>query len=466
MRIFNLFMYSNTRNLAGDSGLTIPISLIRTIPEWHFYVAFPVAWNRQEKGLKLLKDLPNVTIVPMKYFTCRNLSNHYLDLPGLSRFSETGDLEVDAAWMNVPELVPAWKAFQRQGYPLSQKAKLAPTISHSYNGLRGWGDQTEVETTIMGQAVGFYGADRIFWESPFHREVTLSQIGGLLSGKALGEIEKKGDVVGLPLNLKEYDFPIRKAGKFTVAYNSKLIDQKNPRETFEILGRFHDLGYDFEVLVFDQSGRGYKVRDLPFVRMLDGSNREKYLKALSRCHVIMSHTNWDLFSRAYADCLLLEMPLIAPKKCAFPFMCPPGYKYFAETADEALGLLKHFYEHRDQARKVGRECREWVRKNFSVGMVAGWWRETTEALVRKDREAVLRQCSRKRRDAILATAEKVSAKNGGRFTKMEFEKAFKGLHGFGTMGCIRGNSLKTRAVLLANGFNDDFSKEQPTYVKA
>ena len=228
----------------------------------------------------------------------------------------------------------------------------------------------------------------------------------------------------------------------------------------------HDLGYDFEVLVFDQSGRGYKVRDLPFVRMLDGSNREKYLKALSRCHVIMSHTNWDLFSRAYADCLLLEMPLIAPKKCAFPFMCPPGYKYFAETADEALGLLKHFYEHRDQARKVGRECREWVRKNFSVGMVAGWWRETTEALVRKDREAVLRQCSRKRRDAILATAEKVSAKNGGRFTKMEFEKAFKGLHGFGTMGCIRGNSLKTRAVLLANGFNDDFSKEQPTYVKA
>ena len=457
-------MYSNTRNLAGDSGLTIPISLIRAIPDWHFYVAFPVSWNRQEKGLGLFKNLRNVTLIPLKYYTCRNLSNHYLDLPGLSRFSETGDLEVDAAWMNVPELVPAWKAFQRQGYPLSQKSKLAPTIAHSYNGLRGWGDQTEVETTIIGQAVGFYGADRIYWESPFHREVTLSQIGDLLSGKALGEIEKKGDVVGLPLNLEEYDFPIRKAGKFTVAYNSKLISQKNPRETFEILGRFHDLGYDFEVLVFDESGRQYKVRDLSFVRIMDGSNREAYLKALSRSHVTVSHTNWDLFSRAYTDCLLLEMPLIAPKKCAFPFMCPPGYKFFAETAEEALGLLKHFYEHRDQARKVGRECRAWVQKNFSVEKVAGWWRETTEALVRKDREAVLKQCSRKRRDAILATAEKASAKNGC-FTKMEFEEAFRGLHGFGTMGCIRGNSIKTRAVLLDGGYKDDFTNEIPTYVK-
>ena len=466
MRIFVFPMYSNTRNLAGDSGLTIPISIIRAIPDWHFYVAFPETWSQQERGLFLFKDLPNVTLVPLRYFTCRNLSNHYLDIPGLARFAETGDLEVDAAWLNVPELVPAWKAFVRQGYPLAHKRKLAPAIAHSYNGLRGWRDPTEVETTVLAQGVGFAAADRICWESPFHRDVTLEQLGGVLSGKALRAIEKGGDVVGLPLDVGEYDIPIEKAERFTVAYNSKLIEQKNPRETFEVLSHFYDLGYDFEVHVFDQSGRGYKVRDLPFVRMADGSNRDRYLKVLSRCHVTMSHTSWDLFSRAYADCLLLEMPLIAPQRCSFPFLCSPGYRYFAESSTAALGLLRHFYEHRDEARKVGRECRAWVRKNFAVENIAGWWRETTEALVRKDREAVLDQCSRKRRDAILATAEKAAAKGDGSFTKMGFEKVFRRLHGYSTAGCIRGNSTKTRAVLLANGFEDDFTREEPTYVRA
>ena len=60
MRIFVFPMYSNTRNLAGDSGLTIPISIIRAIPDWHFYVAFPETWSQQERGLFLFKDLPNL----------------------------------------------------------------------------------------------------------------------------------------------------------------------------------------------------------------------------------------------------------------------------------------------------------------------------------------------------------------------------------------------------------------------
>ena len=459
-------MFSNSRNLAGDSGLTIPVSIIRAIPDWHFYVAFPESWSRQEKGLDLLRDLPNVALIPQHFFTCRNLSNHFLDIKALHRMSETGDLEVDAAWLNVPEVAPAWKAFVRQGYPLVSKCKQAPTIVHSYNGLRGHQDTTEVETTIMAQAVGFYAADRIYWESPFHRDITCDQIGGVLGGHALGEIEKKGDVVGLPLKLDEYDIPIEKNERFTIAYNSKLIEQKNPRETFEILSRFHELGYDFEVHVFDQSGRGYKVRDLPFVKMVDGSNRTRYLQALSRCHVTMSHTTWDLFSRAYTDCLLLEMPIIAPKKCAFPFMCPPDYRYFAETDTEALGMLRHFYDHRDEARHVGRECRKWVRKNFGVEKIAQWWRTTTEDLVRKDRKAMLDQCSDKRRRAILATAERAVTRGDGRFTKTGFEKTFREMHGFGTMGCIRGNSLKTRAVLLDAGYQDDFACEVPTYMRA
>ena len=466
MRIFVLPMYSNTRNLAGDSGLTIPISIIRTIPEWHFYVAFPERWSRQDKGLALLEGLPNVTLVPLRYFTCRNLSNHYLDLPGLARFAETGDLEVDIAWLNVPELVPAWKAFVRQGYPLAHKRKRAPVIAHSYNGLRGWRDKTEVETTILAQGVGFAAADRICWESPFHRDVTLEQLGALLSGKTLGEIEKRGDVVGLPLEVGQYEIPIEKAERFTVAYNSKLIEQKRPRETFEVLARFHGLGYDFEVLVFDQSARGFKLRAFPFVRMVDGSRRDRYLAALARCHVTISHTSWDLFSRAYADCLLLEMPIIAPRRCSFPFLCPPGYAHFAETTTDSLARLRHFYEDRENARRVGRECRAWIRERFAVATVAGWWRTITEKLVRRDRESVLEQCSEKRADAILATAERACAKGDGRFTKVGFEKTFRGLHGFGTMGCIRGNSLKTRAVLLANGYEDDLSCEEPTYTRA
>ncbi len=464
MRIYVHPMLSNTRNLAGDSGFTIPVSLMRAFPDWRFYFGMPIEWPRLERALKVLQEMPNVTVVPQRYYgTNRNLNNWQLDFEGLDRFRPClRSVDVDCAWFFVPELVPAWKALLRHGYPdVSGGQGLAPVVTTCFNGLREERHKNDfIPTTVLGQAIGFFASDEILWECPWIMEHSLAIFSTILNQKALGEIQRKSMPTGQPIMVEEYAFPIEKNEKFTIALNHKLIEQKGVRETFEVYDRLWMLGYEFEVWIWDTSGRGYRVGGRPYAVNKGGVSREQYLRDLSRCHVLVSHSRWDAFGRSYLDCMMLEMPFLCRKELVFPFMVGPDYEWHFEDNDQCLAYLKHFMEHRDEARVVGRRLRQYVSERFDLPVIAGIWRAKTEGLVQ--RNWLRCRPSPDREHKILEVAKYLYEKIGP-FTKVDLEREVKRLYGHGLSDPPQGHPVKTRQALLKGGWKDDYTRDEATY---
>lgn len=461
LRVYVHPMVSNARNLAGDSGITIPLSYIRAIPDWHFYFGIPDAWAKLERALKLFEGLDNVTLVPQTYFgTWRNLNNQFLDLPSLVGFADNGPYDVDAAWFFVPEVIPAWKALGRMGYGDGEKPKKVPVVATCFNGLR-QDPRHNNFATVTGQAVGFLHADYIFWECDWIRELSFNHFSAFLNERALEQIRRKSESTGQGIWRHEYEpFPPRKNDKFTVALNHKLIAQKGVTETFHVFDEFFKMvGDQFEVWVFDQSSRVYRIKDRPYVVVKDGSKRDQYLRELAKCHVLVSHSRWDAWGRSYLDCMLFGMPFLCKRGMAFVDMVYPGYEWHFENNGELLGYLRYFMDHRDEALRVGARLREHVLENFTVEAIAGKWRKKTEELVSED----VPGCSPERAERILLVAKRLWDKQG-KFTKSEFEREHARLYGYGTTGGAKGNATKTRRVLLRE-YEDDPTAPVPTYVK-
>lgn len=461
LRIYVHPMVSNTRNLAGDSGITIPLSWIRLIPDWHFYFGIPDEWAKLEKALRLFEGLQNVSLVPQTYFgTWRSLNNEFLDLPSLQRFADNGPCDVDAAWIFVPEVIPAWKALGVMGYGKGEKPKKWPTLTSPFNGLRlDWRQNNE--STILMQAVGMYQADAVMWEAPWHMENSLAYFAEVLNERALERIRQKSEWTGQGIFPDEYEpFPPEKNEVFTIVFNQKLIWQKGADITFRVFDELFKLvGPQFEVWVFDQSQRAGKVADRPYVRIKDGSNRREYQAQVSRCHLCVSHTRFDQWGRSYMDAAMWGAPILCKREMAWPDMLYPGYEWHFETDAECIGYIRYFMEHRDEALAVGRRLREHMLAQFTVERVASRWRRRTEALVAED----VPSCSPERRERILLVAKKLWDKQGP-FTKAEFERAFARMYGHTTTGGARGNATKTRRVLLTE-YEDDPTAPVPTYRK-
>lgn len=461
LRVYVHPMISNTRNLAGDSGLTIPVSYMAAIPEWHFYFGIPDEWAKLEPALEKVRAVKNVTLVPQTYFgKNRNLNNEFLDLPSLIRFADNGPCDVDIAWFFVPEVIPAWKAFGKSGYGQDEKPKKVPVIATCFNGLRQDPGKNNF-ATVTGQAMGFLHADYIFWECDWIRDLSLKHFSDFLNERALERIRRKSLATGQGIWRHEYEpFPPVKNEKFTIALNHKLIAQKGVDETFRVFDEFYKMvGNQFEVWVFDQSSRTYKVKDRPYVVLKDGSKRDEYLSELSKCHVLVSHSRWDAWGRSYLDCMLFGMPFLCKRDMAFIDMVYPGYEWHFSNNTEVLGYLRYFMENRDEALRVGSRLREWVLDNYTIEAVVEHWRKKSIELVADD----VPPCSEDRAERILLVAKKLWDKQGP-FTKMDFERAHRRLYGHGTAGDVKGNATKTRRVLLRE-YIDDVSKPVPTYIK-
>lgn len=461
LRVYVHPMVSNTRNLAGDSGITIPLSWIRAIPDWHFYFGIPDEWAKLEKALELFEGLSNVTLIPQVYFgKWRGLNSQYLDLPALARFGDGGEADVDAAWIFVPECIPAWKALGYGGYPEKQRHKKVPVLTSPFNGLRRRASENS-QTTILMQGVGMYQADAVMWEAPWHMECSLGYFAEYFNERALEAIRKKSEWTGQGIFPEEYEpWPPVKNEKFTIALNHKLIDQKGISQTLAVFDELYKLvGDQFEVWVFDQSQRAYRVKDRPYARLVDGSNRKRYQEALSKCHICVSHTRFDQWGRSYMDVAMWGAPILCRREMAWPEMMYPGYEWHFANDTECIAYLRYFMENRDEAFRVGIRLREHILKNFTVEAVAKKWRDRTVELVKDN----VPHCSPEREERILLVAKRLWDKKGP-FTKMEFEREHRRLYGFATASDVRGNSVKTRRVLLRE-YYDDITKPVPTYVK-
>lgn len=464
MRVLVFPMLSNRRSLGGDSCLMACLKMARGVPGWRFYLVLPDRWARENQGLRRAFALPNVTPVPLRFETAnRTLNSLVLDASGLRRFRQgVGDLEVDAAWVMCSEIIPELKSILRAGYSEDVVGDV-PVIAQDWSGLRDDGDQWLSRAWIAAAAVGYWTADAILWEAGHVMRTSLHHFGKLLNGMALAEIERKSEVVPAPILPEEYPAlgSVPKAPVFTVAFPHKMTWQKRPGVAFEAVGRLWETGRPVQILVFDTSGNPVPGGERPWIRVERPASRSDYLRRLASCHVALSTTAYENIGLSNVDALAVGLPLLAERRLAFPEMVenPDAYPFWFHGLEDLVRRLGAAMERPEALREGAEGRRAFVLERFGIERVMARWAETTRRLrAEADR---LFKVSDERRRRLVSLAEAIAVKKDGRFTKRDFERAYREKYGAARLPGY-GIGL-ARRVLLDAGFEDDFTQEEPTY---
>jgi hypothetical protein len=460
MRVLIYPMASNTANLAGDSGISIPMTHARYLTEkekesW-VYFCVPVEWGRVEEAVKKFwpskeeEERSRISLVPLRWMgRSRHLSNHFFDIEGLWEFNGSGRYEVDVMWTFVPEIVPHWKAFRRQGY--SSKDTTAPTIAQGFSGIRG-DYNTDLRESIVCQGVGFLLADKAFWETTYQQEISLRYFGEFLSQKAVDDIRKKSEVVGCPVKVDTYKKPEEKSERFVIVWNQKMTNQKRPDVFFGVTKRLNAMGKDFEVWVFGEDQRKFKAeRHEAYTKVLATPSREEYLDNLSRGTICLAPTMWDGWARSYVDCLLMEIPIICERKFLFADLFPDDYPYFVESQGDYLKHTLRAMKDRKEVAEWGKRLREIALKRCDVSIFSERFREVSRELF--ESEIGRTHLEKSRTEKLLKVAREFA---GGPFEMKEYAgTARREVLGFDPLGSgPRSDSWRVRVTMLKHGYRD------------
>ena len=471
MRIMVYPMVSNTGNLAGDSGISIPMTHARYLLEkekesWVYFCA-PTEWGKLEEALQKFwpseKDLDRerMTLIPLRWMgKCRHCSNHFIDIEGLWNFSGSGRYEVDVFWTFVPEIVPHWKAFRKQGY--SSKDTTVPTIAEGFSGIRGDAN-TDLRESIISQGVGYLLSDKIFWETSYQREISLRYFLEFMSKKAVEEIRGKSEVVGCPVKVSDYPKPKEKEERFIIAWNQKMTNQKRPEVMFEVGKRLNAMGEDFEVWVFGEDQRKFKAeRHEAFTRSFVMPDRKKYLSQLSKATICLAPTIWDGWARSYVDCLLFEIPIVCERKFLFADLFPEDYPYFVDAPGDYLKLTLRALKDRREVAMWGKRLREIALKRCDVSVFSERFRQVSKELF--ESEIGRTNLEEDRTDNLLKVAREFA---GGPFEMKEYAGiARREVLGYDPLGSgPRSDSWRFRVTMLRNGYRDMYDSPIVRYKK-
>ena len=185
-------------------------------------------------------------------------------------------------------------------------------------------------------------ADRIAFNSRFHRDSFTSAAGALLARfpdfRPRGVPEKIRDrarIVPPPLDLSEFGKHAPESGPLTVLWNSRWEYDKAPEVFFEALLALAESGMDFRVAVC-----GERFQDVPAVfdlarERLSGrtlswgflESRADYLGLLSRCDVVVSTAIHEYFGIAVAEAVAAGCAPLLPDRLAYPERYPREFLY-------------------------------------------------------------------------------------------------------------------------------------------
>ncbi|HSG29169.1 MAG TPA: DUF3524 domain-containing protein, partial [Candidatus Krumholzibacterium sp.] len=190
-------------------------------------------------------------------------------------------------------------------------------------------------------------ADRVFFNSRYHRESFLEGVDSFLSRMpdhnipgGAARIGEKSYVLPLGLDLARFDAyrgDIERSGPPMILWNHRWEYDKNPEEFFRLLYILADEGHQFEVAVIGESfsrspdvfgeaaGRlGERIVRFGYVEPF-----EEYARLLLKADIIPVTSHHDFFGASVVQAVYCDCYPVLPRKLAYPEHLPddPGFFY-------------------------------------------------------------------------------------------------------------------------------------------
>jgi glycosyltransferase involved in cell wall biosynthesis len=185
-------------------------------------------------------------------------------------------------------------------------------------------------------------ADRVFFNSTFHRETFLDELLRLLKHypdynelPTVNAIRSKSKVLRLGLDLRRFDAyeTASKAGSPTILWNHRWEYDKNPGSFFQALGQLASEGATFQVILAGENSRQRAgefetARDLLGSRVIHygyASSFEDYARLLWQSTIAVSCAWQDFFGISMCEAIYCRCLPLMPNRLNYPDLIPTEY---------------------------------------------------------------------------------------------------------------------------------------------
>jgi len=176
-------------------------------------------------------------------------------------------------------------------------------------------------------------ADRIFFNSQFHKDTFLGALPNFLKGfpdyneiDSIEKIEEKAEVLYLGMNLKKFDkYKTKQNKKPLILWNHRWEYDKNPTDFFKALYKMQEKNLDFEVVILGENFRQIpeefeiakeKLKD-KIVFMGFTQNFEDYASWLWKANILPVTSNQDFFGGSVVEAIYCNCYPILPDRLAY-----------------------------------------------------------------------------------------------------------------------------------------------------
>jgi len=177
-------------------------------------------------------------------------------------------------------------------------------------------------------------ADRIFFNSQFHKDAFLGALPNFLKGfpdyneiDSIEKIEEKAEVLHLGMDLQKFDkYKTEQNKKPLILWNHRWEYDKNPTDFFKALYKMQEKNLDFEVVVLGENFRQIpeefeiakeKLKD-KIVFMGFAQSFEDYASWLWKAHILPVTSNQDFFGGSVIEAIYCNCHPILPNRLAYP----------------------------------------------------------------------------------------------------------------------------------------------------
>ena len=200
-------------------------------------------------------------------------------------------------------------------------------------------------------------ADRIFFNSQFHKDAFLGALPNFLKGfpdyneiDSIEKIEEKAEVLHLGMDLQKFDkYKTEQNKKPLILWNHRWEYDKNPTDFFKALYKMQEKNLNFEVVVLGENFRQIpeefeiakeKLKD-KIVFMGFAQSFEDYASWLWKAHILPVTSNQDFFGGSVVEAIYCNCFPILPKRLAYPEHLPNQAKYFYKSIEQLTDKLEN-----------------------------------------------------------------------------------------------------------------------------
>lgn len=358
MIIFINPMFSNYRNLNGDSCYIVIKNIIEPVlklrPDYHFVIAWPKdGFVYSDDGFFKHKNIHRVPIEIPK----RKMDSvvHF----NMNYWRKVFEMYTpDIIWNHVPEVGHLFNNLYT-GFDV-EMTKPIVFNQHHYVIHHTLPYPIDAYRPIQFQQLGSFMVNLNLFNSDYCKSMFDDNVKEFMSPT----VHYPYEIVKFAFIGDDYPEPQPAKGIVKIIYNHRLQDYKNYLETFELLAQLWTTYKNFKVIVTNPNGSNFsKLAQYPFVEGKSITSHEDYLKELSTCHLNITNSQHETFCISALESLAFGQILVAPKAITFPELVPKkDYPYLFNNEEEQYRILESllkdptiFDKERDRIRKATKE---------------------------------------------------------------------------------------------------------------